>query len=107
MIFLQVEVSYTQPYSQLACAKLAICRKKTFLGESKLSFLRGRRFILCCILRMKASVNVEKSVPFGMYCLMSLLAFSMAPFCQEEYESAKNTRFGFFVPFGANALEIS
>ncbi len=34
------------PYSQLASAKLAICRKKTFLGESKLSFLRGLRLIL-------------------------------------------------------------
>lgn len=96
-----------KPYSQLASAKLAICRKKAFLGESKLSFLRGLRLILCWTLRMKASVRDEKSVPLGMYCLMSLFAFSTAPFCHEEYESAKNTRFGIFVPFGAKALEIN
>ena len=29
--------------------------------------------------------------PFGMYCLMSLFVFSMAPFCHEEYESVKYT----------------
>ena len=55
---------------------------------------------------MKASDRSEKSVPFGIYYRMSLFAFSMAPFCQDEYESAKNTRFGFLVPFGANAFEI-
>ena len=55
---------------------------------------------------MKASVKVEKSVPFGMYCRISLLAFSMDPFCHEEYESAKKTRLGFLVPFGASALDI-
>lgn len=94
-------------YSQLASAKLAICRKKTFLGVSKLSFLRGLRLILCCIFRMDASDRSEKSVPFGIYCRMSLLAFSIAPFCHDEYESAKNTRLGFLVPFGANAFEIN
>ena len=93
-------------YSQLASAKLAINRKKTFLGESKLSFLRGLRFILCWILRMKASDKVEKSVPLGIYCRISLFAFSIAPFCHEEYGSAKNTRFGFLVPFGAKAFDI-
>lgn len=55
---------------------------------------------------MNASVKVEKSVPLGMYCRMSLLAFSIAPFCQDEYESAKNTRFVFLDPFGDNAFEI-
>ena len=93
-------------YSHLASAKLAINRKKTFLGESKLSFLRGLRFILCWILRMKASDKVEKSVPLGIYCRISLFAFSIAPFCHEEYGSAKNTRFGFLVPFGAKAFDI-
>jgi hypothetical protein len=34
------------PYSQLASAKLASCRKKTFFGQSKFSFLRGLRLIL-------------------------------------------------------------
>ena len=34
------------PYSQLASAKLAICRKKTFFGQSKFSFLRGFRLIV-------------------------------------------------------------
>lgn len=38
---------------------------------------------------------------------MSLFAFSIAPFCHEEYESAKNTRFGFFEPFGAKAFDIN
>lgn len=55
------------PYSQLTTAKLAIFREKTFLGESKLSFFRGLRLILCCIFRKNASVTVEKSVSFGMY----------------------------------------
>lgn len=54
-------------YSQLATAKIAICLKNAFLGESKLSFSRGLRLILCCILRMKASVSLEKSVPLGIY----------------------------------------
>ena len=34
-------------YSQLATAKLLICRKKTSFGVSKFSFLRGLRLILC------------------------------------------------------------
>jgi hypothetical protein len=33
-------------YSQLASAKLAICRKKSFFGQSKFSFLRGLRLIV-------------------------------------------------------------
>ena len=37
-----------------------------------------------------------------MYCRISLFAFSIEPFCHEQYESAKNTRFGSFAPFGAN-----
>ena len=60
-----------QAYSQLASAKLAIFRKNTFLGDSKLSFFRGLRLILCWILRMNPSVKVEKSVPFGIYWRMS------------------------------------
>ena len=36
----------TLSYSQLASAKLAICRKKTFFGQSKFSFLRGFRLIV-------------------------------------------------------------
>ena len=55
---------------------------------------------------MNALDMVEKSVPFGIYFLMSLLAFSIAPFCHEEYESAKNTILGFGVPLGAEAFEI-
>ena len=34
------------PYSQVASAKLAICRKETFFGQSKFGFLRGLRLIL-------------------------------------------------------------
>ena len=48
----------------------------------------------------------EKSVPFGIYCLISLLAFSIAPFCHEENESAINTILGFGVPLRAKAFEI-
>ncbi len=55
---------------------------------------------------MNALDMVEKSVPFGIYCLISLLAFSIAPFCHEENESAKNTILGFGVPLGAKAFEI-
>ncbi|MCI6169876.1 MAG: hypothetical protein MR678_08065 [Muribaculaceae bacterium] len=33
-------------YSQLASAKLAICREKTFFGQSKFSYLRGLRLIV-------------------------------------------------------------
>lgn len=46
-------------YSQPATAKLAIFRKKTILGDSKLSFFRGLRLILYWILRMNSSVKVE------------------------------------------------
>ena len=38
--------SYDEAYFQLASSKLAICRKKTFFGQSKFSFLRGLRLIL-------------------------------------------------------------
>ena len=31
----------------------------------------------------------EKEVFLGMYCLMSPFTFSMAPFCHDEYGSAK------------------
>ena len=72
------------PYSQLASAKLAICRKETFFGQSKYSFLRGLRLILYWILRINALDMVEKSVPFGIYCLISLLAFSIAPFATKN-----------------------
>lgn len=42
---------------------------------------------------MYSSVSSLKSVPFGIYCLISLLVFSMAPFCQEAYEPVKYTVF--------------
>lgn len=42
-----------------------------------------------------------------MYCRINLFAFSIAPFCHDAYESAKNTRFESFVPLGVKALETS
>lgn len=50
------------------------------------------------------------SVPFGIYCLMSLLVFSTAPFCQEEYESVKKTGTPSFLVIhscAANSLPLS
>ena len=69
MIFLQVEVSYTQPYSQLACAKLAICRKKTFLGESK---FRG-----CLKITSNASI-----LPDLVSCIDSFIPITANELCQ-------------------------
>ena len=51
-------------YSQLSSAKIAICRKKTFLGESKLSFFRVLRLILCWILRWTHPTS-SRSCSFG------------------------------------------
>ena len=57
-IFYEVTIKILQN-SQPATAKLAIFRKKTILGDSKLSFFRGLRLILYWILRMNSSVKVE------------------------------------------------
>lgn len=71
-------------YSQLVSANLAIILNKTFCCDLKPSFFRAIQLFLYRILRMKASENIEKSVPLGMYFRMSLVAFSIAPFYLEE-----------------------
>ena len=57
--------------------------KNSSFGVEKLSFSLGLLFIFSCTELMKSSVIRLKSVPFGIYCLISLFAFSIAPFCQE------------------------
>lgn len=46
-LFVGRAVRMNGAYSQLASAKLLICLKKTFLGESLFSFFLGLRFNLC------------------------------------------------------------
>ena len=94
-------------YSQLASAKFRISLKKAFLGLLKFNFFLGLSLILYCTCLINLSVIMLKSVPFGIYCLMSLLAFSIAPFCHEAWESAKYTRLLSFLPLVLNAVEMS
>ena len=58
--------------------------KKTSAGVKKLSFSLGLALIFFLILAIFPSVTVLMSVPLGIYCLTSLLAFSMAPFCHAQ-----------------------
>ena len=57
--------------------------KNSSFGVEKFSFSLGLLFIFSWTECMNSSVSSLKSVPFGMYCRISLLAFSMAPFCQK------------------------
>ena len=65
------------------------CLKNSSHGVEKLSFRLGLLLIFFCILLMYESVTVDMSVPLLIYCLMSLLVFSTAPFCHDAYESVK------------------
>ena len=58
--------------------------KKHCFGVKKSSFSLGLLLSLCCMALILASVKESKSACFGMYLLMSLFAFSIAPFCHEE-----------------------
>ena len=58
--------------------------KKTSAGVKKLSFSLGLALIFFLILVIFPSVTVLMSVPFGIYCRISLLPFSMAPFCHAQ-----------------------
>ena len=58
--------------------------KKTSFGVKKLSFSLGLALIFFLTLSIFRSVTVLMSVPFGMYCRINLLAFSMAPFCHAQ-----------------------
>ena len=57
--------------------------KKSFIGE-KIQFGSGSIIDFKLNSLEKSSSREEKTVFLGIYCLISLLAFSMAPFCQEE-----------------------
>lgn len=84
--------------------------KKTSAGVLKLSFSLGLALIFIFIFFIFPSVMVLMSVPFGMYCLTSLFSFSTAPFCHEQYESAKYTgtsRFLVIHSCSANSLPLS
>lgn len=58
--------------------------KDTSFGVLKLSFSLGLALIFFLNLSILASVSVEMSVPFVIYCLTSLFPFSTAPFCHEQ-----------------------
>lgn len=58
--------------------------KNLYLGVSKFNFSLGLLFIFFCISIIFRSEKSLKFAFFGMYLLMSLFAFSTAPFCQEE-----------------------
>lgn len=58
--------------------------KKRFFGVSKFIFSRGRLFNFFCISIIRLSEKSSKFDFLGMYFRMSLLAFSMAPFCHEQ-----------------------
>ena len=51
--------------------------------------------------------QVREVVPLGICFRISLFAFSIAPFCHEEYESAKNTKLPACLPLGTKVFEIS
>ena len=58
--------------------------KKHSAGVRKLSFSLGLALIFFLILAIFPSVTVLMSVPLGIYCLISLFPFSMAPFCHAQ-----------------------
>lgn len=58
--------------------------KNLLLGVSKFNFSLGLLFIFFCISFIFQSEKLLKLAFFGMYFLMSLFAFSIAPFCHEE-----------------------
>ena len=57
--------------------------KNSTLGVSNLSFCLGQLLIFFCMLTIFLSVISSRLVCFGIYCLMSLFVFSIAPFCHE------------------------
>jgi len=55
--------------------------KKYFSGDSKFSFSLGLRLIFFCVLMILLLEKSSKLAFLGIYFLISLFAFSMAPFC--------------------------
>ena len=68
-----------------------ILLQNSFLGVSKLSFWLGLELIFFCIIAIFLSVLSSKFACLDIYCLTSQFVFSIAPFCHEEQESAKQT----------------
>lgn len=62
----------------------ATLSKKRFFGVSKSIFSRGRRLSFFCISIIRLSEKSSKLDFLEIYFRMSLLAFSMAPFCHEQ-----------------------
>ena len=58
--------------------------KKHSADVWKFSFSFGLALIFFLILAIFPSVMVLMSVPLGIYCLISLFPFSMAPFCHAQ-----------------------
>ena len=54
---------------------------KTNIGDLKFNFSLGLLLILFCIYAKYCIDMVFILNPFGTYCLISILAFSTAPFC--------------------------
>src|SRR5699024_12854135 len=55
------------------------------MGVSKLYLFLGLLFNFASISSISLSDILEKSVPFGKYCLINPFKFSLAPRCQGEY----------------------
>ena len=69
---------------QISSAKIKKKKKEEFLGERKFNLALGLSLILNCTALIKSSSREEKTVFLGIYCLISLLAFSMAPFAKKN-----------------------
>ena len=61
----------------------AILLRNSVFGVSNFNFFLGLLLIFFCMLAIFLSVTSSKLVCFGIYCLMSLFVFSIAPFCHE------------------------
>ena len=61
----------------------AILLKNSVFGVSNFNFFLSLLLIFFCMLAIFLSVTSSKLVCFGIYCLISLFVFSIAPFCHE------------------------
>ena len=67
------------------------CLKNSLFGVEKFNFSLGLSFNFFCIDIIFLSVYLSNESFLGIYCLISLFVFSIAPFCHEQYGSAKYT----------------
>src|SRR5690554_2409844 len=85
VVFLIDNVSFTS-WIQVANATLLNNNFSILsMGVSKLYFFLGLLFNFASISSISLSDILEKSVPFGKYCLINPFKFSLAPRCQGEY----------------------